>query len=374
VKVAFHVDQLWSAVPGGVGTYVSQMLLALPREDPGTELVPFHSRMRHPPTIPMADGRVGEELSRSIRTLYPSWALLGLPHLPPSLGDCAIVHATNHAAVPPAGRGQSLVVTIHDLAFDVFPELFPRRWRRLYRTSVRAAVRRADAILTPSAATKEDLVARYGPDPVTVHVTPLASSLAIAGHDSDEVLRRLGIHRPFVLFAGTLEPRKNVVGLIRAYRMVAGGGLPHALVLAGPNGWGADRVDRELGVAGPGSIVRVGLLTADDLDALYRTADAVAYPTLYEGFGLPVVEAMARGAPVVTSAVSSIPEVGGDDVIYVDPRDEASVASGLERVLRDEELAADLRRRGPVRAARFSWSATARATLDVYHALAGEDA
>jgi glycosyltransferase involved in cell wall biosynthesis len=374
VKVAFHVDQLWSRVPGGVGTYVLQMLSALPVADPRTELAPFHARMRHAPSIaiPTPDGRFGEELPMSTRTLYPSWDLLGRPPLPSSLSDCAIVHATNHAAVPPAGRAQRLVVTVHDLAFDVFPELFPRGWRWLYRAGVRAAVRRADAILTPSAATKKDLCARYGTDPATVHVTPLASSLASADGEPERVLARLGVSRPFVLFAGTLEPRKNVVRLIRAYRRVAGGGLPHALVLAGPTGWGADRVAHELALAGPGEIVRTGLLAAEDLDALYRAADAVAYPTLYEGFGLPVVEAMARGAPVVTSAVSSIPEVGGDDVVYVDPLDEASIAAGLERVLRDERLAAELRSRGPARAARFSWSATARATLDVYRALAGE--
>lgn len=374
MKVAFHVDQLWSPVPGGVGTYVLQMLSALPAEDPATELVPFHARMSRPSPVLSADGRLGVELPRSIRTLYPSWALLGRPPLPPSLRDCAVVHATNHAAVPPAGRGQRLVVTIHDLAFDMVPELFPRRWRWLYRAGVRAAVRRADAILTPSVATKEDLCARYGQDPATVHVTPLASSLGATDADPEEVLLRLGVSRPFVLFAGTLEPRKNVVRLIRAYRRIAGGGLSHTLVLAGPTGWGADGVARELAHAGPGAIVRTGLLSPEDLDALYRTADAVAYPTLYEGFGLPVVEAMARGAPVVTSAVSSIPEVGGDDVVYVDPRDEESIAAGLERVLLDEALAADLRSRGPVRAARFSWSATARATLDVYRALAGEDA
>jgi glycosyltransferase involved in cell wall biosynthesis len=376
VKVAFHVDQLWSRVPGGVGTYVLQMLSALPAEDHATELVPFHARMGHAPSIaiPASQGRLGEELTGSTRTLYPSWALLGRPPLPSSLSDCAIVHATSHAAVPPAGRAQRLVVTVHDLAFDVFPGLFPRRWRWLYRAGVRAAVRRADAILTPSGATRDDLCARYGADPAAVHVTPLASSLAAADGAPEHVLARLGVSRPFVLFAGTLEPRKNVVRLIRAYRRVAGSGLPHALVLAGPNGWGADEVERELALAGPGKIIRSGLLAAEDLDALYRTADAVAYPTLYEGFGLPVVEAMARGAPVVTSAVSSIPEVGGDDVVYVDPLDEASIAAGLERVLRDEELAAALRSRGPVRAARFSWAATARATLDVYRAVTGEDA
>ncbi len=138
MKVAFHVDQLWFSAPGGIGTYVRELLDALPAADPSLELVPFRSRWRgRSPSggSPLTtDGRYpGVEVPRSIRTLYPSWDTVGRPALPASLDDVAIVHATNPAAVPPVHGDQQLVVTVHDLAFERFPELFPRNWRWLYR-------------------------------------------------------------------------------------------------------------------------------------------------------------------------------------------------------------------------------------------------
>ncbi len=357
-----------------MGTYIRELAAAIPAADPAVELVPFRTRFRSDRVVRWTVPPGGVVVPASLRTMYPAWNLLGRPHLPRALDGCAVVHATSHAAVPPVRGGQRLVVTIHDLAFDVSPELFPATWRWLYRAGVRAAVRRAGAIITPSAATARDLHERYAVDPSRVHVIPLASSLAASGGDAAATIAPLGVRPPFVLFAGTLEPRKNVERLIRAYRRVAAGGLPHALVLAGPDGWGVGAIAAEIDAGGAGTVIRLGRVEPADLDALYRAADVVAYPSLYEGFGLPVVEAMARGVPVVTSRVSSIPEVGGDAVVYVDPADEGSIADGLERVLRDEALSADLRRRGPERASGFSWEATARATLDVYRRLAGESA
>jgi alpha-1,3-rhamnosyl/mannosyltransferase len=171
-----------------------------------------------------------------------------------------------------------------------------------------------------------------------------------------------------VVSVGTLEPRKNLARLVRAYRRA---GVPHALVLAGPDGWRSEEMERELATRGPGVVVRTGGLEPADLDAVYRGADALAYPSLYEGFGLPVVEAMARGVPVVTSNGSSLPEVAGDAAVLVDPEDEASLTDALARVLGDPELRADLGRRGREQAARFSWAATARATLAAYRAAEG---
>jgi len=374
VKVAFHIDQLWFSAPGGIGTYVRELAAAMMADDPTLELLPFRSRFAAggPPASWLAGLPPVTIVDRPIRSLYPRWNLAGRPGLPSTLSEAAIVHATNPAAIAPVRRGQRLVVTVHDLAFLRHPELFPRDWRMLYRSGLRAAARRADAIVVPSAFTADELRERSGVDPARVHVTPLAASLpAEPAGDVEATLVRLGLPRPYVLSVGTLEPRKNQARLVRAYRQLARAGRPHALVLNGPDGWLDDSLRAELAAEGPGRIVRTRDLGAGDLDALYRGAAVFAYPALYEGFGLPVLEAMARGVPTVASSSSAIPEVAGEAAVLVDPLDEDAIAAGLALVLDDAALAGDLRRRGLERAASFSWEETARATLRVYRHVVG---
>lgn len=366
-RVAIHVDQLWSRAPGGIGTYIRNLLPALGRADPALQIELFHSRFPSPglPEPWLGDFRV-EELPASARSLYVLWDLAGRPSLPLSLRAADVVHATNPAAIPPAGPGQRLVVTVHDLAFERFPEAFPRRWRALYRLGLRAAVRRADAILTPSRSTAEDILSRTKVDPARLHVVPLAASLEHGSLDPGDVLPRLKIPAPYVLFVGTLEPRKNLVRLVRAYRRVAATGVPHALVIVGPIGWRTNALMREIGLHGLGDIVLTGPLSAEDLDAVYRAADVFAYPSLHEGFGLPVLEAMSRGVPTVASNTSSLPEVAGDAAVGVNPRSVREIASAIELILTDTDLAERLAARGRARAQRFSWAETARLTLKVY--------
>ena len=374
MKVALHVDQLWFAAPGGIGTYVRELAPALVAEDPTLELLPFRARIdaAGPPASWLRRLPAVTVIDRPIRTLYPRWALTGRPGLPSGLADADVVHATNPAAVAPKRRGQRLVVTVHDLAFVRHPELFPRDWRLLFRAGLRAVALRADAVLVPSAFTAEELRRHSDVDPARVHVTPLASSLPVDGvADVNAALERLGVPRPYVLSVGTLEPRKNHARLVRAYRRLAAEGRPQALVLNGPDGWLDDELRRELAAEGPGRVVRTRDLGAGDLDALYRGADVFAYPALYEGFGLPVLEALARGVPAVASAASSIPEVAGQAALLVDPLDEDAIAHALARILDDAALADELRRLGPERSAAFSWRETARATLRVYRHVVG---
>lgn len=374
MKVAFHIDQLWFSAPGGIGTYVRELAPALIEQDPTLDLMPFRSRLptSGPPTSWLNDMPPVTVIDRPIRVLYPLWNLTGRPALPAKLADAAIVHTTNPAAVAPKHRGQRVVVTVHDLAFIRHPEMFPPTWRLLYRAGLRATARRADAVLVPSTFTAEELREHSDIDAAKVHVTPLASSLPEAPHaDLDATLDRLGVSRPYVLSVGTLEPRKNQARLIRAYRRLAAEGRPHSLVLNGPDGWLDDELRRELAAEGPGHIVRTRDLDAGNLDALYRGADVFAYPTLYEGFGLPVVEALARGVPTVAADGSSIPEVAGDAALLVDPLDERSIADAIARVLDDPALSDDLRARGPEQAAKLSWQETARATLRVYRHVVG---
>ena len=373
-SVAFHVDQLYSPAPGGVGTYVRNLLPALVRQDPSVDVRPFHARFDTSPSA-ADEGLLREfapvELPAAIRWLYPRWNLTARPGLPASLAGADLVHAASAVAVPPASGGQKLVVTVHDLAFLAVPSFFPRQWRQVYRTGLRATLRRADAIVTPSRATAEDLLSRTKVDPSRVHVIPLAAALPEAHGDPAEALARLKIPRPYILSVGTLEPRKNLVRLVRAYRRVATTGVPHALVLAGAIGWHQQALLREIALAGPGDIVLTGRVTSADIDALYRLADVFVYPAIYEGFGLPVLEAMARGVPTVCSNTTSLPEVAGDAALGVYPGSIREIASGIQRVLDDPALATRLRDAGRARAERFGWDETARLTLQVYEKALG---
>lgn len=368
MKAGFQVDQLWFSAPGGIGTYVRELSRALGSLD-DVDLTLFHCRFPEPGPAWLAEFPA-MEVPGPIRTLYPQWDLAGRPKLPPAFDGLDVIHATNPASVPPVRRRQALVVTVHDLAFEHHPDLFPVAWRWLYRAGIRAAVKRASAILVPTQSTADDLLSRHHLDAGRVHVTPLGASLPATSVDPDPVLARLGIARPYVLSVGTQEPRKNLVRLLRAYRQVAPD-LPHALVLAGAEGWSNDELRLELERPGAGTIVRTGHVSDQDLDALYRGADAFAYLSLYEGFGLPLVEALARGVPSVASNTSSLPEVVGDAALLVDPEDVGEIADALARVLTDARVAEDLRWRGRERAARFTWDATARATLDAYRRATG---
>jgi glycosyltransferase involved in cell wall biosynthesis len=365
-SLAFLVDQLFLKPPGGIGTYVRELVPALARAEPSLDITLFHSRFEPPPLEDWMKEFPRVEVPSSSRRLYPSWALARRPSLPKPLTTHDLIHSPISTAAPPAEAGQRLVVTVHDLAFLVHRELFPLGRRATDRAGLFRTLRSADAIIAVSRHTAEDLVRHRRTDEERIHVVPLAASFSQVGPDVEETVARLKIPFPYVLFVGTLEPRKNLVRLVRAFRRVAARGAPHALVLAGPIGWGHNQLMRELAVEAPGEIILTGETSAADRDALYRGASVFVYPSLYEGFGLPVLEAMARGAPCVVSTASSLPEVAGEAALLVDPRSVAGLAEAIERVTNDQALASRLSAAGRRRADRFSWEETARLTLEVY--------
>lgn len=264
------------------------------------------------------------------------------------------------------------VVTVHDLAF--LDKRFHNRRLQLYlRLLTGASLRKAAQVIAVSEATRRDVEARYPETKgrVTTVYPGLEPSFAVN-------LSANGHHRmhprPYVLFVGSVEPRKNLPRAIHAFeRAMAETGLPHDFVLCGPLGW---RYEKSL-AAIEGSplgdrVQRVGFVPESDLPYWYAGADLVLYPSLAEGFGFPVLEAMAAGAPVVSSDCSSIPEVGGGAAQLVSPKSTAAIADAIARVLTQPELAAEMRVRGREQAARFSWERTARETLAVYEkAMAG---
>ncbi|HEX8291923.1 MAG TPA: glycosyltransferase family 1 protein [Pyrinomonadaceae bacterium] len=267
-----------------------------------------------------------------------------------------------------------VVVTIHDLSFEHIPETFKRRSRVQLRLTVRATARRAAHVIAPSEYTRRDLVETYGLDPARVSAIPLAVSprfrpVGDAG-ELGRVRKRYGIAGEYVLAVGSIQPRKNLARLVRAYATLRRGrgrsNLPQ-LVLVGKKAWlygDTLRAIEEEGLGG--SVVVTGYVSEDDLPALYTGALLFAYPSFYEGFGLPPLEAMSCGAPVLTGSLTSLPEVVGDAGLTVDPFDTDALAAGLARLIDDDALRASLSGRGLQRARRFDWRDTARMTLQVY--------
>ena len=365
-SVAVLADQTFAQFPGGTGTYVRRLVPALADTDPSLEITLFHTHQPDARPEPWMRKFWVEELPGGMRSLYPQWAIRRGPPLPSDLAGKDVLHAPSAVAVPPSGPGQRLVVTVHDLAFLAHPGAFPRRWTLTYRAGLARAVRSADALIAVSRHTAEDLLRRTRVRPAKVYVAPLAPSLPERDADISEVLARHRVSPPYVLSVGTLEPRKNLVRLVRAYRRLAARGSSHSLVLVGPVGWRPGELLEETTKEGPGHVVLTGQVNEDDLDAFYRGASVFVYPSLYEGFGLPVLDAMARGIPTIVSTTSSLPEVAGEAGLPIDPRSVGSIAEALEVVTTDRALAARLADAGRTRAARFSWERTAGLTLEVY--------
>jgi glycosyltransferase involved in cell wall biosynthesis len=266
-----------------------------------------------------------------------------------------LVHAPN--CFLPLARPCQGVVTIHDLAFEVFPGDFSRRTGWKYRTFTRRAARSAQRVICVSGYTAADVVRRYDIDEARVRVIPNAPSLPIGAEPVPD-------DGPYLLAVGDLRPKKNLMRLVQAFAALRKEGLAHRLVLAGvDSGPHAERVREAAG----GEPVRLtGYVSDARLDALMRGADAVIHPSLYEGFGLVIVEAMARGVPVVAARATALPETGGDAVAYFDPLDVGDMATAIRGVVGDRARHAELARRGRARAARLSWAMSAALTVAVY--------
>jgi glycosyltransferase involved in cell wall biosynthesis len=286
------------------------------------------------------------------------------------LGPIDVLHSPNLTA--PRLKQAKLVVTIHDLSYVVYPEFHTRENLRFSRRQTAMAIKYAAKIIAVSHHTKKDLMGYYSIPEERIHVIHHASRKAyyperdIAFIQSS--LMRLSIFKNFILFVGSLEPRKNVRTLLKAYaEYLKADSDQYLLVIAGGRGWLNDdlyALVTELGVEQ--HIKFLGYVQESDLRCLYSVAKVFVYPSLYEGFGLPPLEAMACGAPVITSYTSSLPEVVGDAAILIDPHNVEELFHAMRTVLRNDDLRLQLRKKSLERAKLFSWTQTAQETLAVY--------
>jgi glycosyltransferase involved in cell wall biosynthesis len=272
--------------------------------------------------------------------------------------------------IPPSRGAARRVITIHDLGFVDHPDHFTASALRHYGGQIDWALAQADAMLTDSAFVRARLLERFDVRPERVTAVPLAAAprygMPPAPAQVEQVLARRGLTAGFVLFVGTLEPRKNLMTLVRAHDLMrrhGPGDVP--LVIVGAAGWRCDDVLEAI-AARPRSLVYPGVVSAAELHALYAAAGVLALPSIHEGFGLPVLEAMHSGCPVVASTGGALPEVAGDAALLLDPLDVGGWAGALAAVLGDASVREPLQAKGAARAAAFSWARTARATLGVY--------
>ena len=360
-----------TAVPadrGGVGRYVDGLVAAL--ADAGADFALVCQRAdaeRYGRMAPHAQVVAGPA-AIAHRPARLAWEQTGLPLVAQQVG-AQVVHSPHYTM--PLRAGRPVVVTIHDATFFTEPDLHTSVKGTFFRSATRTALRRSTRIITPSKATRDEVVRVLDADPTVIdvayHGVDQTTFHLPSADEKARVQARLGLSgQTYIAFLGMLEPRKNVPGLIRGWVQACQSREdPPALVLAGGSGWD-DTVDLAVAeVPAHLRVMRPGYLRFTDLPGFLGGATVVAYPSHGEGFGLPVLEAMACGAPVLTTPRLSLPEVGGDAVAYTEP-DPASISAGLSALLDDPARRAQLAVAGHERSLEFTWAASAEAHLASY--------
>lgn len=356
----------------GVGEYTFQILRHLAGLEGAPELVGLSTGRGGGDPAALGLLALHRHLPVPTRLMYRIWQGLRMPTSEALLGRHAVFHGTNYF-LPPT-RAARRVVTIYDLSFLRFPHLSSPRIVGPFSRLVGCFARDADAVLVCSRATARDVEELLDVPAARVRVAHGAVSPGMHPPAPEEaracVRRRLQLDGPYILFVGTLEPRKNLDTLAQAFAALSSR-TPHQLVLAGGMGWKMEEFGARLESLGVRGRTRLlGYVDPAVLPALYAAASVFAFPSHYEGFGLPVLEAMACGCPVVASNTSSLPEVAGDAALCVDPADVGALAGAMLRLIEDESLRARSVELGYRRAQAFSWEASARVTLDMYRSLA----
>jgi len=380
MKVVVDARPALGPRPTGVGRYAREILHQLPAADPDADYVAWylHAKglLRSRSFFPDAAPNLTERASRFPARIYQPLAWRsGFPRVEWLVGDYDLFLATNF--LPPAtGRPGRVVLVVHDLAFVRYPATAPHideRWRRRLLEAVLAA----PGVIAPSSAVRDDL-ALFAPsiDPARVHVVhhgvDQAAFTAAPPPVIDDVRRRFSVGGRYALFLGGIEPRKNLPMLVRAFGMFADPDV-WLVIAGGAVNWfpeASAQLDAAVASLPPqvrARVVRTGYVSDPDRIALLSGAEVLAYPSLAEGFGFPVLEAFAANVPVLTSNTSSLPEVAGDAAVLVDPTDPGSIAAGLNELFSDADLRAMLRAKGLARVTAFTWERCAKATATALH-------
>lgn len=372
MKIGFFTYGIYGARMTGIARYTIELTRALKRLEPALEIIllnPYpedaHPWYQEFETYPLPQLK-----------LLPFAASLGHWQLHRAARDLKldILHDPCQIAPFLAPRGRyKRITTVHDAIPFIYPNTQPLLTRLVFHTLVRAARHTADAVLTVSQAAARDLEQHVGIPKDHLFVTPngVAWPAPVAEPALSAALEKLSLVQPYFLYVGALHPRKNIERVTAAFLELHRVRPEARLAIVGPPSWGAHATLKhvlESAKAAP-NITFTGFVTDHDLHALYQGAHALVFPSLYEGFGLPALEAMAHGTPVITSNVSSLPEVVGDAGLLVDPTSTAAITQAMLRLLDDQALRSELSSRSLERARLFSWEHTAQLTLELYRRL-----
>jgi glycosyltransferase involved in cell wall biosynthesis len=375
VRVAVNVEQLLHEAPGGIGRYTAELVRLLPAR--GVDVTPFTARHARADVARAMraydlDGIEPVILPLPAAVLYDSWHVLGVGGPVRRVAPVDLVHAPS-PAVPPTGR-VPLVVTVHDAAPLVMPEAFTRRGVTFHRQGFAAAAKRACLVIAVSEFSADEVATHTAIPRNRIRVVPNGVDLERATNEQiDSARRAFGIDdRPYVFWLGTFQPRKNVRVLLDAFARLDVDEVPHRLVLAGPPGWKPDDDDARAADALGDRVRLLGPVGRDHVFALLAGAELFAFPSRHEGFGIPVLEAMAQCTAVVCADIPALREVAGDAACFVPPDDRDAWVAGLRSLLTDPGERARLVAAGAERVARYSWARCTQETVSVYEeALSG---
>lgn len=355
----------------GIGNYIERILYEFEKEDIKKKLLLFGSENRY--EYQKINLESNTSLTNSIfsknRLLRVLWEQIILP-IKAKRNNINLMHCPAHV-IPLLSSSTKTILTIHDLAFKLFPETFKWQNRVYLNFIVPLSIKNADKIIAVSKNTKEDLIREYNvnKDKIKVIYNGLDDKYKIIDDKVklDSVKTKYNLPNDYILYLGNLEPRKNIVNLIKAYSLYKSKSNNIKLVIAGGKGWLYEDIfslvkEKKL----EKDVIFTGYVDEEDIVALYNAANLFVYPSLYEGFGLPPLESMACGTPVITSNVSSLPEVVGNAAITVDPYNIKELSEKINKILSNKDLQNKMIQRGIERAKQFTWDKTARETIKVY--------
>ncbi len=362
MRIGIDIRSLVERYPSGVPVYTKQVISRLVTFEDSHDYHFFYNSCRG---LPQHISAFLRSLPATVHTssmpnkiFNTALFAAGRPYLDTMVGGADVFFMPNihFGTVSPQCK---LVLTVHDLSFRYrgFYRAKQYWWHRFVRPE--RLINQATAIISVSQSTKQDVCMAYDLDPATIHVTPLGQTAArFGGYDRDFIRSRYGLTKPYILFVGTLEARKNIRGFIQAWRIARKHLSDHVLVLAGKNALMRKSIPRQ-------HIYQLGYVTEQEKAALLQQADAFVYPSYYEGFGLPVLEAMAAGVPVITSFSTSLPEVAGNAALLIDPYNAQEIAKAMVNIVTDRNLRSQLICSGQQQSCRYSWDITARKTAAI---------